>query len=121
MTTEEQRNLAHMLKEFKNTYDENNILSLDILKLRKSNEQLFWNLIYRFMQDKREYAFLIPYESHIFPDLENKEDDIYDFKNYKLETKKDEEEEKPNSHEASSKEVEKRLQSDDELLSQNNN
>ena len=115
------REMQHIcLKNLKNDYDENNALSLDILNLRKNHQELFWNLVYRFIQDKRDYTFLVPYESHIFPDADKKSDE-YDLRDYKLEVKKDEEENHSNEKDNNNKEVEKRLQNDEDTSSQNNN
>lgn len=41
---------------------------LDVINLRKNHQQLFWNLIYRFMLEKRDHMFILPYDIDLFPD-----------------------------------------------------
>lgn len=60
--------------------DFNTWLILDVLKLRKENEKLFWNLIYRFIWDRRPYKFMLPYEKDMFPNDATKNS----LENYKI-------------------------------------
>lgn len=55
---------------------------LDVINLRKNHQQLFWNLIYRFMLEKRDHMFILPYDIDLFPDAYKD-----DMKNYELQVK----------------------------------
>ena len=48
---------------------ETSILMMDVVNLRLARDKLFWNLVYRFNSDKRDFTFLLPYEMDLFPDL----------------------------------------------------
>lgn len=37
------------------------------------NKELFWNLIFRFIKDKRDYLFLFPYDKDIQHQSEDEE------------------------------------------------
>lgn len=39
------------------------LLQFDVVELFKDHKELFWNLIYRFTKDKRDYIFMLPYET----------------------------------------------------------
>ena len=41
------------------------LLQLDIKQLFLESKELFWNLMYRFTKDKRDYIFMLPYETDI--------------------------------------------------------
>ena len=41
------------------------ILKLDAKKLRTDRKDLFWNLIYRFKTDKRDFKFVLPYKDEL--------------------------------------------------------
>lgn len=41
------------------------LLQLDVIQLFQQSKELFWNLMYRFIKDKKDYIFLLPYEADI--------------------------------------------------------
>jgi hypothetical protein len=67
---------------------ETSILIMDVANLRLAKPTLFWNLVYRFYSDRRDYTFLLPYELDIFPELYN--EDVME--EYKMQVRECEEE-----------------------------
>lgn len=68
-----------MYQKFSGSGLENNWLMLDVINLRLSKPELFWNLIYRFHTDNRDFAFLLPYEMDMFPEM-HKEANMEEYK-----------------------------------------
>jgi hypothetical protein len=44
---------------------DNKLLQIHVPNLRLNNPEVFWNLVYLFMNDKVDYKFICPYESDL--------------------------------------------------------
>lgn len=55
------------------THSSGRLMQFDIMRLFYEHKDLFWNLIYRFTKDGRDYVFLLPYEVDI---EEGSEDEV---------------------------------------------
>lgn len=62
---------SQIMREYRDSPFGPNVFLLDIVGLRRDNPNLYWNLIYRFTIDKKDYMFLLPYEVDIFPEKNN--------------------------------------------------
>ena len=51
--------ISGLLQEVKSDSWTNRILQFDILNLFSENKELFWNLIFRFIKDNRDYLFYV--------------------------------------------------------------
>lgn len=61
-TGKSSQRITGLLHEIKSDSWINRILQFDVMSLYTENKELFWNLVFRFIKEKRDYLFLFPYE-----------------------------------------------------------
>ncbi|CAI2374575.1 unnamed protein product [Moneuplotes crassus] len=62
------RKFANLTNQYQDNELLKDIIMLDIIKMRKENLKLFWNLVYRFMIERKDHNFILPYEIDVFPE-----------------------------------------------------
>lgn len=64
--------ISGLLNEINPSVNTSKVLQFDVKKLFSDHKELFWNLVYRFISDGKDYYFMIPYEADF---IESEPDD----------------------------------------------
>ena len=87
-STSESERISGLLNEISPPWNSYKILQIDVRKLFTDQKEVFWNLIYRFVLEKRDYYFMLPYEAD-FEDLssvDSSSDSSYDINDPSIRT-----------------------------------